>query len=344
MFNLDYKEDNNSKGAMLRLPLSSRLRLTQTCSSKFSVCFYRYSTQYKGYRCLNLSTRRIYTTCHAQFDETYFPFSSTSLATPSVKILLSTYYDGIPMSTDQPTETSSQSCDQPVSKSPFTTPCDLCQDDPIMTSRSFVELSTPPLVPSPSSSSSTHLMVTRSNADIFTPRHFADLSYVTSSTLHQALFAAKEPKGFKSAAKHPKWFAAICDEMAALRQNATWDLFKARLVAQGFTQVLGLDYSATFSPIVKASTIRIVLSLIVLHKWLLHQSDVKMREMQENEKKQGKKGSECLIPIIRGLVQAIPTSLSPQPIGEATKASNLQRIPPGVQGRSHFTYFLYLIV
>ncbi|GKC04554.1 hypothetical protein Tco_0996164, partial [Tanacetum coccineum] len=43
------------------------------------------------------------------------------------------------------------------------------------------------------------------------------------------------------------------------------------------------------------------------------------------------------IPINRGLIQAIPTSLPPQPIGEATKASNLQRIPPGVQGRSHFT-------
>ncbi|GJY24086.1 hypothetical protein Tco_0397744 [Tanacetum coccineum] len=50
------------------------------------------------------------------------------------------------------------------------------------------------------------------------------------------------------------------------------------------------------------------------------------------------------IPINRGLIQAIPTSLPPQPIGEATKASNLQRIPHGVQGRSHFTYFLYLIV
>ncbi|GJU45632.1 integrase, catalytic region, zinc finger, CCHC-type containing protein [Tanacetum coccineum] len=50
------------------------------------------------------------------------------------------------------------------------------------------------------------------------------------------------------------------------------------------------------------------------------------------------------ISINRGLIQAIPTSLPPQPIGEATKASNLQRIPPGVQGRSHFTYFLYLIV
>ncbi|GJV91095.1 hypothetical protein Tco_1538908 [Tanacetum coccineum] len=48
--------------------------------------------------------------------------------------------------------------------------------------------------------------------------------------------------------------------------------------------------------------------------------------------------------INRGLIQAIPTSLPPQPIGEATKASNLQRIPPGVQGRSHFIYFLYLII
>ncbi|GJR01413.1 hypothetical protein Tco_0524397 [Tanacetum coccineum] len=50
------------------------------------------------------------------------------------------------------------------------------------------------------------------------------------------------------------------------------------------------------------------------------------------------------ISINRSLIQAIPTSLPPQPIREATKASNLQRIPPGVQGRSHFTYFLYLIV
>ncbi|GJR64447.1 hypothetical protein Tco_0010512 [Tanacetum coccineum] len=34
------------------------------------------------------------------------------------------------------------------------------------------------------------------------------------------------------------------------------------------------------------------------------------------------------IPINRGLILAIPTSLPPQPIGEATKASNLQKIPP----------------
>ncbi|GJX99118.1 retrovirus-related pol polyprotein from transposon TNT 1-94 [Tanacetum coccineum] len=58
---------------------------------------------------------------------------------------------------------------------------------------------------------------------------------------------------------------------------------------------------------------------------------------------EGKQKSST-ITINKGLIQAIPTLLPPQPIREATKASNLQRIPPGVQGRSHFTYFLYLIV
>nr|GEZ14261.1 hypothetical protein [Tanacetum cinerariifolium] len=89
-----------------------------------------------------------------------------------------------------------------------------------------VVTSTDQPTPSPSvaSQGSGHPMVTRSRNGIFKTRHFADLSHVTKSSLHHSLFSSKEPMGFKSAAKDPKWFAAMCDEMKALKLNATWDL------------------------------------------------------------------------------------------------------------------------
>lgn len=43
--------------------------------------------------------------------------------------------------------------------------------------------------------------------------------------------------------------------------NGNFDKYKARLVARGFTQVEGLDYNDTFSPVVRHSTIRILFSL-----------------------------------------------------------------------------------
>ncbi|KAD3641247.1 hypothetical protein E3N88_30471 [Mikania micrantha] len=49
---------------------------------------------------------------------------------------------------------------------------------------------------------------------------------------------------------------------------------KARLVAQGFSQIPGMDYFHTFSPMVKAATVRIILTLAVINSWSLHQLDV----------------------------------------------------------------------
>jgi hypothetical protein len=46
------------------------------------------------------------------------------------------------------------------------------------------------------------------------------------------------------------------------------------LVAKGFKQWYGLDYENMFSPVVKPTTIRLLLSLAVTRGWSLRQLDV----------------------------------------------------------------------
>lgn len=85
-------------------------------------------------------------------------------------------------------------------------------------------------------------------------------------------------------------------EMNSLAWNDVWDLvelppgrkivgskwvfkkkverFKARLVAQGFTQKYGDDYDDTLCPVVRLESLRTVLALAVKHDLKLHQVDV----------------------------------------------------------------------
>ena len=51
--------------------------------------------------------------------------------------------------------------------------------------------------------------------------------------------------------------------------------YRAHLVAKGFTQIYGLDFDETFSPVARFESLRLLLALAVLEDWEIHQMDVK---------------------------------------------------------------------
>jgi hypothetical protein len=50
---------------------------------------------------------------------------------------------------------------------------------------------------------------------------------------------------------------------------------KARLIAQGYSQVEGLDFRETFAPVARLETIRILLAFAASKGFKLYQMDVK---------------------------------------------------------------------
>ncbi|CAL9010869.1 unnamed protein product, partial [Prunus brigantina] len=150
----------------------------------------------------------------------------------------------------------------------------------------------------------THPMTTRLRAGIIQPKTHTDgtIQYPIPHGLLSAIDST-EPTCFSQAHKHVEWRAAMTEEINALLKNHTWSLvppsplhtpvgckwvfrikrhsdgrierYKARLVAKGFHQQPGIDYTETFSPVVKPATIRTVLSLAISRGCSLRQLDIK---------------------------------------------------------------------
>ncbi|GJW25910.1 hypothetical protein Tco_0039721 [Tanacetum coccineum] len=86
-----------------------------------------------------------------------------------------------------------------------------------------------PPATAPTEPSSVHQMKTRSKSGIFKTKNSPDFVSLTSHALHAALFLCA-PKGFKSAAKHPQWMAAMHDEMEALNKIVLGLLYHVHLL------------------------------------------------------------------------------------------------------------------
>ena len=99
-----------------------------------------------------------------------------------------------------------------------------------------------------------------------------------------------------------KWEAAMREEASSLKENSVWETcdlppgrkivsckwifklktlpdgaskHKARLVARGFSQVEGVDFTETFAPVIRFQSLRMLLAIANAEDMLVHQMDVK---------------------------------------------------------------------
>ncbi|KAJ9564595.1 LOW QUALITY PROTEIN: hypothetical protein OSB04_000561, partial [Centaurea solstitialis] len=254
------------------------------------------STDHRGYRCLDLITQKVIISRHVVFDESHFPYTDFQ-PSPSAEDYDSFDIDeSLPplppvIDSASPSPDAGPSASVPSSQSPSAEP-----------SASVPPSQPPPAessgtssIPSAPAATSSHPMTTRSRTGSLKPKQIFNLS-VTSDI-------SPIPRSTAQAMCDPNWRAAMDAEMTALLSNHTWDLvpkppaanivgrrwlfrhkfdsngrlerYKARLVAQGFSQQPGLDFDDTFSPVVKPATIRTVLSISISQNWPIHQLDVK---------------------------------------------------------------------
>ncbi|KAL1540901.1 hypothetical protein AAHA92_25185 [Salvia divinorum] len=139
------------------------------------------------------------------------------------------------------------------------------------------------------------------------PQRFSDYEMAYFALNVAECMEYDEPATYKEAMEGDeceKWLDAMREEMDSLMRNRTWILtersssqklvgckwifkkkvkvsdqnrirYKARLVAKGYLQKEGVDFNEIFSPVVKHSSIRILLSVVAQRNWELHQLDVK---------------------------------------------------------------------
>jgi len=119
-------------------------------------------------------------------------------------------------------------------------------------------------------------------------------SELANQVSYSCYLAQTEPKKVDEVLQDESWVSAKHDELHQLTKNDVWTLVprpadhnsigtkwifknksdKARLVAQGYTQIKGIDFNETFTLVAKLESIRILLSIACHLGFKLYHMDV----------------------------------------------------------------------
>jgi hypothetical protein len=90
------------------------------------------------------------------------------------------------------------------------------------------------------------------------------------SAIHQELASLEAMKVYQEVDSLPPGKKAVGSKwVLVLKRDQNGDIarFKARLVAQGFTQIPGQDFMHTFAPVARWDSIRFILSVAAIKDW-----------------------------------------------------------------------------
>ncbi|KAK9062643.1 hypothetical protein SSX86_019831 [Deinandra increscens subsp. villosa] len=261
--------------------------------------FLGYSQVHHGYRCFDSSFDRVYIARHVRFNETIFPFQ---LKPPSTSTFSSDPYHSwvhppFPFFSDPPPEPSVAAA--PASPEEPTAPSDPAPttvvassmpttSEPSNLSSTTTSAAPPSTQPSTTRPRPSNLRPNPKQTERYNPSAFQTTTTPTDPVSSPFLPPpTTEPRSFTVANKHIEWRRAMVEEFSALTSNGTWSLVPpvsgANIVDCRWVYRIKRDKTgAPYSPVVKATTIRVVLSLAVSRQWALRQLDVQNAFLKGN--------------------------------------------------------------
>ncbi|KAL0408303.1 UNVERIFIED_CONTAM: Retrovirus-related Pol polyprotein from transposon TNT 1-94 [Sesamum radiatum] len=251
--------------------------------------FLGYCSNQKGFRLYDLDNEQLIVSRDVVFHEKTLPLRVTS-STPNhdAPLPLISIADNSPTDTLTPAFTPSSAPSSPEAKPIHVSPT--------------AHIPTSPHLPSPlprplrHSRRTIHKLLWLSDYGCNHTFSFAHQYFVAQLSILQ------EPRSYAQARGNVEWEKAMADEIQTIENNNTWSLtplpkgkqvigskwvyklklgpsgsvsrYKACLVAKRYTQVEGVDYTESFSPITKSVTVRLFLGIASAYFWPVRQLDI----------------------------------------------------------------------
>ena len=253
--------------------------------------FLGYPPTQKGFRLMNLQSKEVFISRDVVFHENVFPFkkehpvNTQAVAPPHQEVTAHTYNDDV-------------FCEEPVNQGSTGGEAEEPGQEEAMNDEETDQFNVR------RSSRVTHTpawmddYVTSGKANAVAIQAVEPQFQCFLSVLEKS----KDPVLFKEAVQHSHWVDAMNVELEALEANGTWDVvelppeknaisskwvyktkynpdgsierYKSRLVILGYKQVHGIDFTETFAPVAKLTTVRALLAVIAIQNWYVCQMDV----------------------------------------------------------------------